>query len=372
MTEEKPIRNIELIHFWKRLELLNERMKLPSRAVQDLKECIISKIDQEPEIIEKRLKGLYEEDEFLLFSLMLGNLVQITKLDQKRYVSNDYSIPDFLVATKIPFRNEEEKNPLFVEAKKLPEDAEEFVTYISDFNKLNIYTQLYSIPLYFAIKINLPNFSKWLLISADTLVQESKVEERIIRGSRKESAYVANVLELLKHDFLDLWFSNYTVIIDKGFKIIKDYSKIEKSSIPAESLGFLVGVTCEFKEKHEAVVFKEGSLNGRDLLFLLVCKYLARGKEIKEKDDELTKIIYEAESKYIIPFYHVILNTYLHIKDKKQKATDELKASIAYYLESFSEDDHILIALIKDVIFEMQETGLLKLITMIPEHLFPE
>jgi hypothetical protein len=61
---------------------------LPENDFNSIKSHIHNFIGQDTNTIKNRMNGLNKEDEFLLLFLILGNILQVTRLDQKKYFTD--------------------------------------------------------------------------------------------------------------------------------------------------------------------------------------------------------------------------------------------------------------------------------------------
>lgn len=372
----KKIKNIELIHFLKDLKAIKNRVGLPEESFENIVKHIHEIIGQTSETIENRLEGLSKEDEFLLISLILGNTEQITRLDQKVHIKTDYVIPDFLFAVKVPESVINTEIPLaqrfFIEVKKITDESQEFIITLEYLNKIENYSKLYNLPLYFAIKVNLSTLSQWFLVSSNILKEKSKIENRkIFNRKKKQNCFVFDILDMIKYNYLSLWLSDYSIGIQEGFKINKTYTNNQKGYIHEKNLGTLISVEATVNKIHKKVFLREADL--RNALFLYVCKNLSEGQVKSYKTKNNIIISYQADQNYLIPFYHVILKTWLYMKNQIQKREGIPETNdIPYHLNTFSDIDYQIIFLIKDILSEMSNEDLITLIKLIPNHVSRE
>lgn len=369
-------KKIEIIKGLKDLRLIKERFDLPEKPVKEIEERLLEKIGQPIETVEKRLEGLRTEDEFLLLCLVLGNIENIVPLEQKQYVNQDkYTIPDFLLNVRVPkllAGDEKLVQRFFAETKKMGVNQKEFVISREYFNKLLRFSNIYSLPLYFAIKVNLIEYGliQWFLVPSSVIEENSEIEERRIHGGRRESCYIVDVLTLLREDYSCLWLSNYSVYVQKGFKVVKEYSPEPISPIQSNELGYLVRVSCQLGDESKSAEFKIGAMDDRNLLFYIICRYLSRGSRTETETDELKTVVFEADNHYVIPFYHLVLSAYLHLRKEFQRVTGgPYIDDISYYLENFSILDQNIVALTKDILFELSDRKLILPIKMLPESI---
>lgn len=368
---DKKIKNIELLHFLKDLKTINSQVELPEESFDCMMNHIHKLIGQSQDTIEKRLEGLNIEDEFLLYSLILGNILQVTRLDQKNYTENEFIIPDFLFAVKLPEMNKENlpiAQRFFVEVKKMKEGEEEFIISLKYFEKIKSYAELYSLPLYFAIKMD-NKHPAWFLVFADTFEEYGNIEKRKI-NNRFEKCFVINGVELLNYDYSGLWLSNYLVLVPSGLKIdIKYGNDTSKQKTYNDIINLKMTYENEFKE---ALFEVENKVI--DSVFLKICNYLKACniieggyKELIEEDDE--KIIkWQTNIDFFILYYHLILTCYLYLKNECERGKNpENINNIPYYLKTLSDFDNNLVMMIKYIIREMAQKNMLKPIKMIPK-----
>lgn len=368
---DKKIKNIELIHFLKDLKTINSQVDLPEESFEGIIDYIQKLIGQSPNTIEKRLEGLNKEDEFLLLSLMLGNIFQITRLDQKSYIKNELIIPDFLFAVKIQEQINKKTHPIvqrfFVEVKKMRKGEDEFIITLNYLKKIKSYAELYSLPLYFAIKMD-NDHPAWFLVGTNTFEEYGNIEERKI-NNRLEKCFVIKGVELLNHDYSGLWLLNYLVLVPSGLKIDMKYNYgISKH----ETYGEVIKVKMQHGHDFKEALFEDKN-KVVDSTFLKICNYLKDCNkleggytEIVEKDGNIVK--WQTNIDFFILYYHLILTCYLHLRNSYERGKNPKNINnIPYYLKTFSNLDNVFVIMIKDVINEMAKKNMLEPIKMVPK-----
>lgn len=366
------ISNIELLQALKSLKLLKKRIDIPDAPYNTIVKAILDKIGQSIGTIENRLDGLRAEDEFLLLCIILGSVESIVPLIQKKYLNKNYVIPDFLVSVlnkDAIEKSDNEYDNLYIETKKMKENEQEFIISLRYMEKLYSYVSMYKIPLYFAIKTNLTKygFKQWLLVPYSLIKNEAKIELKKTHGRIEEKSYVIDVLKLIEKDHMGLWFHNYSILIPQGFKIVKEYSKIQNSPIKNNEYGCLIKLSVEYKSNKKEIIFENGPIDNRNLVFYELCGFLWDETVEVEYDDDKSYEIFEAFTNYYQPFYNVILKTYLEIRKDFYKAIDDLDVDdISFYLENFSTLDENIVLSARDILFEFNKLKLVMLIRMMP------
>lgn len=368
-------KRVEMLKAINKLDSYGKSFRIPPEKILPLRGDLAAKISKDPTAIEKRLNGLRKEDEFHLISLILGNVEQITKLEQKDELENDFQIPDFLAAVKVPKQISARENMLqrfFVEVKKNPDGQFEFFVSKSYYKKLRMYCDVYTLPLYFAVKMNSDkhNFSQWFLIPGKAIEEKSKVEKRKIHGSKFDDCYVLAFNDLIQNNFFSLWMNNHLVYLLEGFTITKTYNPNGQGSIYEPRLGKLEKIECSFKDKKKNLIYSKKT-EPRDILFFVVLKKMATGKETKTKESGRTKITYTTDGNYIKNFYHIVLSAYLDFRERmKPVLSESFETDITYFLDEFNKFDLSVVNLIKDIIFEMENIGLVMPVKDLPKELF--
>ncbi|AEG18267.1 hypothetical protein [Methanobacterium paludis] len=366
---KKGIKNIELISTLKSLEIIEKQIETPKNVLKDFKEDIYSYIGQDSETIRKRMDGLKKEDEFLLFSLMLGNILQVTRLEQKRYIENKLIIPDFLFAVKMP-EQVDNKKPLmalrfFVEVKKMRKGEDEFIISLKYYEKIKAYAELYSLPLYFAIKMD-NEHPAWFLVLSESFEEYGKIQKRKVNG-RIDKCFVIKGVELLNYDYSGILLSNYLTLIPAGLKIDMEYDNISK-----KGYGEVISVKSTYENDFKKVKFNDKN-KVLDSIFLKICNYLKACNHIKggyaeiiDENEKNTK--WQNNIDFWILHYHLILSCYLYLRNQCEKDKNpENINNISYYLETFSKFDSTLVLMIRDIINEMEQKNMIKPIKMIPK-----
>jgi len=368
--KDKKISNIELVHFLKELKTVNSQADLPEASYDGIVNYIHELIGQSSDTIRKRIGGLNKEDEFLLYSLLLGNILQVTRLDQKNYNNNKIIIPDFLFAVKVPEEMNNKNQPMaqrfFVEVKKMRKGEDEFVISLKYLKKIKSYSELYGLPLYFAIKMD-NTHPVWFLVFADIFEEHGKIEDRKI-NNRFEKCFVITGVKLLKYDYSGLWLSNYLLIVPSGLKIDTAFNKdVSNKKIDDE----IINVKMRYGEKFKEGLFEEHEVV-LDSIFLKICNYLKSCNNIEGcyqvQIEENGKIIkWETKIDFYIFYSHLILTCYLYIKNEleKDKSLNNFN-NIPYYLKTFSDFDNTIVMIIKSIINDIAQKEMLKPITNVP------
>lgn len=369
---KKDIKNIELLNALKNLEITETRLDAPEHLLKDFKEHVYEYIGQDPETIKNRMAGLKKEDEFLLFSLLLGNIWQVTKLDQKKYLDQKLIIPDFLFAVKMP---ELDKDGLlmaqrfFVEVKKMKKGEDDFYISLKYYEKIKLYADLYSFPLYFAIQMDNKN-PAWFLVLAETFEKYGKIQKRKV-NNRKEKCFVIKGVELLNYDYSGMLLSNYLTWVPEGLKIDFKFDNLSE-----ENYSEVINVKAVYENKSKVANFEDEKV--LDSIFLKICNYLRASNTIKgayteiiDKNDKIIK--WQTDIGFWILYYHLVLSCYVYVrnqieKDKNPKNID----NIPYFLETFSTLDLKIAMMIKHVIHQMAQKNMIKPIKMIPKLISKE
>lgn len=366
---KKDIKNIELINALKNLETTEARLDAPEHLLKDFKEHIYDYIGQDHETIKNRMDGLKKEDEFLLFSLLLGNIAQVTKLDQKKYIDQKLIIPDFLFAVKMPELDKDKllmAQRFFVEVKKMKKGEDDFYISLKYYEKIKFYADLYSFPLYFAIQMD-NKHPAWFLILAETFEKYGKIQKRKV-NNRKEKCFVIKGVELLKYDYSGILLSNYLTWVPEGLKIDFKFDNLSEKKIHDK----VINVKAIYENKSKVAKFEDEKV--LDSIFLKICNYLRNSNTIKgaytesiDKNDKTIK--WRTDIGFWIFYYHLILTCYLYLRNEFEKDSNpENVNNIPYYLETFSNLDTGLVYAIKSVIEEMVQKNMLRPIKMTPNH----
>ncbi|MBI2232743.1 MAG: hypothetical protein HYU56_02395 [Candidatus Aenigmarchaeota archaeon] len=383
MNYKSPIkvRNIEIVNQLKEFYSLSSNIDLPKDIETQVIDIAVKKIDQDKKVVEKRLLGLNKEDEFVLTSLLLGNALQVTRLSQQKITQDlDYQIPDFLVCTRVPKivdKDGDKINRFFVEVKKLSENESDFKITQDYFNKLKKYCKTYSLPLYFAIKLELGGvgFSQWALIFSDTVENSGQIKKlKIRKDSKEEDCYLFTLKDLLSKDFSGLWMDNHLLFLSEGSVYRKVYdinkeSPIHITSETGEDLGGLVEVELKNGSISEKVTFEKDKHDVRDIIFYNIAMRIARGKETIQTTNTTTEKIIEADKNYSIPLYHLVLEIYLHLRSRFGESWKEPRSDISFYLSHLTDFDYKISYFIRDIIINLHKNNIIKLIRMVPDFL---
>lgn len=359
INDLKKIREIKTKHGFDTTTLFN------------LEKVILDKIDQPKNTIDKRLRGLEMEDEFLLLLLMVANIEQVTRLEQKRYTnSKKYTTPDFLLSVPVPKEISDDKNPqvqrMFVEVKKCKDNESEFNITLKAYNKYKNFAELYSLPLYFAIKFNSDYCKQWFLIPSEVMEKFSIKTKKVIYG-REQDCFSIDITEILKKDFFGLWLNNHTILLKKGTVITRTYDKSAvRSNIFANNIGTLIKHKIEYNNKtvERDLLRKEGFLES--FIFSTILRQLSHGKKKTKKDKDVTTIIFMADNNYFISYYNIILESYLYLRPQFKEKFKETDDTPEFYINNFSDFDKSLMAHIKNVYYELVNTNIIQPCTFMP------
>ncbi len=374
-TSSEP-RSIEFVEALKEVEVLGQRTIIPPQLSKLVRQGIAQKLGQSRRDIEKRLAGLRAEDEFMLLSLLLGNVEQATRLNQKQLVNwVTYGVPDLLITVRFPkqFTRDERRiyQRFFVEVKTT-EDQRVFLLAEDVFEKLVKFSQLYRpVPLYFAIRLGPAGSPGWYLVSADSLLKTSRRVRANVRG-REEDCFSVDVVDLLKEDFTGMWLSNYAVLIPKGFIIKTVYSDTGEGTIFDEKYGRLVRIEVRGSRAQKVFEVRPGVEN---ILLQEVLRRLQVGDELVKQTSTGREVTYVCDVDYFLPFYWLVLSTYLDMREKFEPYVvkrPSRKPTVDYFLHAFSDFDRNLCSAIRNVIWKLQEDGLILAIRMIPGRLHTE
>ncbi len=367
----KKVTSIELLNSLKQLRMLNERINLPVEAFNAIENAILNEIGQSEEIIEGRLAGLKAEDEFLLMCMVLGTMDNVIPLPQKNYLDKEYAIPDFLISIKKENieNNVEDYETILVETKKMKENQKEYVVSLKYMERLKEYARMMKRPLFFAIKADLVdyNFLQWMLIPSSFIEDRGTIKKTRLHGGRNEECFVIDVLEMFTNDYSGLWFHNYNIMVPKGYQYIRKYSKSEKTFLMRDNFGYIKKITVKFGNFTKTIDFGEHMEENRDIVFYELCGFLGTGTaKIIEEDDSTTSIV-EMEHHYMIPYYHLLIHTYLKLRKDFYTAVDGITPDdISYYIDNFSVMDQNIITYIKDILFELEKLNIIMIIRMMP------
>ena len=370
------IRRIELLGAIKYMRELGQTSSIPRQLIDKVTDKIGREIGQTQPVIEKRLAGLEAEDEFFLMALLLGNVEQITPLGQGQRVNwKKYAIPDFLMSVHIPKQFTNAKGPLLlqrflVEVKSQSASSNDLILPVEQFSKLTKYGGLYTLPVYFAIKMRYQGSFQWFLISSVTLAQTSTRLKAGVRG-KQEDCFSVRLVDMLKEDFSGLWLSNHSIIIPAGTKFRSIYSDSSDSPVtdPYGRLAKLEvtrGNTSKVIELHpglgiETIIAIEGIQRLR-----VGVKKLVQTQEGKE-------VTYESDVDYSIPLFSLMAQTYFFLREKFEPHISSRPVSnptARYFLDVFSEFDRSLAAGIRNMIGELSRDGLIVPIRMVPKRYF--
>ena len=312
------------------------------------------------------MEGLRKEDEFLLFSLMLGNILQVTRLEQKKYIDHKLIIPDFLFAVKMPELDKEEllvAQRFFVEVKKMRKGENEFYISLKYYEKIKFYAALYNFPLYFAIQMD-NEHPAWFLVLAETFEKYGEIQSKKV-NNRKEKCFVINGVELLNYDYSGILLSNYLTLVPAGLKIGLKFDTLSEE----KTYSNVINVQMTYESK---VVNFEDENKLLNSIFLKICNYLRACNKMKgtyteivDKNDKTIK--WRTDINFYILYYHLILSCYLYVKNQIEEDSNPKNIdNIPYFLETFNELDNNIVMMIKYVINQMAQKNMIKPIKMIP------
>lgn len=340
-----------------------------------VEKVILNKINQPKDTLKGRIHGLEMEDEFLLWILMIADIEQVTRLEQKQYVNDGkYIVPDFLLSVSVPKNMVPEKIPsaqrMLVEVKKCKDNELEFNITKKVYQKLRFYSQLYTLPLYFAIKFNTKHIKHWFFVSGKIIEEFAEQKKKKI-NNRYQDCYSISAMELFKRDMSGMWLNNFTILLKGGTKIIRSYDKNikkEKANIFDKKLGVNTSARMEYNDKKIEKKLLDKPLALESGIFTTILKILIQKKDTKiKKKKNKTDIIFIANNNYFIPYYHIILNTYLKLRREFKGIQNESDDTLEFYLNNFSFLDINLIILIKKIYYEIVDSGILQPIRMMPD-----
>jgi hypothetical protein len=369
--------DIETLIKYKDLESFAQRIGLQPKLMDEFKKEIQQSLGVNESTLERRLSGLREEDEFALISLILGNVEQITPLAQKQPVNwEKYGVPDFLMGVNVPKDVTQSQKPLaqrmFVEVKSALGEKENFVLRLQMFGRLKRFCELYRpIPLYFAVKARTVGLSQWFLLSMESVARLGKVNNVKI-GGREEACIFIPVLEMPREDFSGLWLANYYVLVPQGLKITKKYRTSSASPIIDDRFGRLVEITAKNGDNVKEIHFGS-AIDISDLLSYLIVQRIRFGEDNVVKQEDGYDVTREAGVNYWIPFYWLLLDSYLDLREKLEpqlKKSPNPKPTTSYFLQTFSDEDATIAAGIRGVIWELHEKGIILPMKMLPERMF--
>jgi hypothetical protein len=362
---------IEQIQDLKTIREIKTKYGLSPRRKIELEKKISEKITTPKQHLSKRLKGLEKEDEFLLILYLFADMEQITRLEQKQVVNKKkYTIPDFLIGVHVP-KVMNKSGPslcqrMFVEVKKCRENSSDFVITKSAYQKLRYYSDLYApIPLYFAIKFDMPTIKQWFFVSGKTIEKLSQTTKRKV-NNKMEECHVIDVANLAKYDLSGMWLNNYQCLLTNGTKVTKTYdSSIKKPKILEKKLGALISHKIELKDKNFEIKINEVDFI-EAMLYSSILKILSQGKVKRTKTEVITTIQYICDNNYFIPYYHILLDVYLHIRRQFKSIRNETDDSPEFYINNFEDFDRSIVNGIKNCFFKLVDLGFILPIRMMP------
>jgi hypothetical protein len=367
-------RNIELVSALKQLDVYAQRKIVPPKLVEIAQEEISQKIGQSKQHVERRLAGLRAEDEFRLMAILLGNVEQITPLVQKQLVNwTRYSVPDFLMSVRVPkqFVGPDRTliQRLFVDVKTVDGNKGVFLLPVEMFDRLMTFSQLYQpIPLYFAIRMGKAGSPTWYLISSAALLKVSKKDIASVRG-RKEDCLSSQLVELLLEDLSGIWLANYNVMVPKGFTCTIEYSDSGEGPVYDDKYGRLVRLHASTSAGKMVIEFQKG-MDFKYLLLQEILRRLQVGEIIVEELPGGRKVICKCDVNNSVPFYWLVLDTYLDLREKFEPLFESSTANptIDYLLDDFSDFDRNLAISIRNAIWKLYDDRLVVPIKMVPRR----
>ena len=307
-------------------------------------------------------------------ALLLGNVEQITFLRQKQLINwARYGVPDFLMSVSIPSQLVEGEKRLiqrfFVEVKTASDSNGRFLLPTSQFNKLTTYGLLYTLPVYFAVKMRYAGSFQWLLISSVALSKISKTVRAKVRG-RVEDCLSSPVTDMLKEDLSGLWLSNYTVMIPVGFKVRSVFGP-RKSSVSDVEYGNLQTMEITGPSNKRLVIQFHPGMDFQGLILQEVLRRMQLGQRAENETQGEVEVTYESGVNYGMPFFSLVADVYLDLREKFEpflSGAPASKPTPTYFLEVFSNFDQNLASGIRSAIWKLHEEGLILPIKMVPER----
>jgi len=365
--------SINDIQNYKRLREIKTQYGISPGEMTKIDRKILEKLDIQSDCLDKRLCGLEIEDEFFLIILAISNVEQITKLHQNQIVNHEkYTVPDYLLAVDLPDYLNEGDVPkaqrMFVEVKKCKENAKEFVFTINAYQKLRNYGLLYSLPLFFAVKLDIESYKEWFFISGKTLEKLGKKEVRKI-NNREQECFVLAINELGKTDTSCLWLKNNITFIKLGTIIEKSYdTDREGVFMNDKDYGALVSYTIRYDHKICSMDLTNKETVVEAVAFSTMIDFLSQGAKKVSQEGMKTQVTYVADANYLTPYYRLILDTYLELRRVFRPEIKEADNSIEYYVHSFSEFDYNLILYAKKAYNDLVNAGVIHPVQMMPDY----
>lgn len=156
---------------FRKVELAKILKSIKSSGVSDsdyysVKRLLLSTFDEEA--VDATIKGLTEEDEFLLMCKLMGTSTHIIHLEQRPLVEGDFSIPDFLArfqpgCSVYGYTREDSIGyKCFVDVKATAKDK--FKVGGSRLTRLRNFSDSFGLPLLFAVRFQkFPRNAFWII-----------------------------------------------------------------------------------------------------------------------------------------------------------------------------------------------------------------
>lgn len=379
------IKNIELLKLGKQLTRIKNVANIPNEIIDPVIVYIKKMNTRRPEDIVRSQDGLNKEDEFLLLALLVASTESIIPLDGKQYVNQDkYTIPDFLASVKIPKSISRSEGKLaqrfFIEVKKASAGSMEFFLPEKEYIKLRNFATLYSLPLYFAIKFDANAALKhWCLIPGKVIEARSIKKEKKIKG-QFQKCYSLEIGEAIKEDCSGLWLDNFTIVLNKGTIITKEFDRSATATLLSEEqYGGLIKHTiknaeCEYIVNLQSSDSKKEETEEqlKNIIRSTLLKKLARGQMQVIENGSKTITSYEADENYFISYYSIIMGSFLHLRPQFGKILGDQDDSISYYVDVFSENDLKLSGWLKSIFDELIDKKVVLAVRMMPNIIMPK
>jgi len=365
--------SIEDIHSLKKIREIKTKYGFSPDESTELEDKIIEKISQSADIIKKRIVGLNTEDEFFLLLLSIARVEQVTQLEQKQLVnSKKYTVPDFLVSVQVPAEMDEDSNKpkaqrMFIEVKKCKKDSYKFDISLQAYKKLRYFCQLYTLPLYFAVKFDTKQFKNWYLISGTILEKLGTKNIKDING-REQEAYSMDIGEFAKRDMSGLWFDNFTIILEEGTIITKVYDKnlTSNTAVIHSKYGGLKSHKVESKKDVYDIDLTAMSDSLRRIILSTLLRNMTHGEKNIQESENITIITYKAKHNIFIPFYTIILQSYLDIRQQIADINKEADKTPEFFINNFSDFDRNIIDYCHKYYNEILNKKIVRTVRMIP------
>jgi hypothetical protein len=181
------------------------------------------------------------------------------------------------------------------------------------------------------------------------------------------------MLDAINHDYMGFLLANSTLIVPKGLKVRKLWSKSQQGFLQDEELGFLVEHEISFDEKS----FKVGADDGKEITKKIttstIMKLLARGEMHRHDKKDFTETVFISDANYFLPLYWVVIEGYLRLRKQFQPVLGKpAEESVSYYLDNFTELDRNIIWKLHGAILRLEETGVIQRFLQLPSEFFPD